>query len=312
MNFPPTISCSDMPPRTLAQKIRECVPGLRLLENEPMNTHCSFRIGGPAELFAEPSAEGELQTLILLLKQENIPYVVIGRGTNLLVSDEGVRGVVIHLGDALAHADFQNGGISAGAGIPLARLASLACAQGLTGLEFAHGIPGTLGGAVVMNAGAYGGEMKDVVRSVRFLGCDTGKVEETSDLDFAYRHSRFSHGKEIVLSATLSLTPGDPEAIRARMSELSARRANSQPLDKPSAGSTFKRPATGYAAAMIDGAGLKGYTIGGAMVSEKHAGFVVNTGGATCKDVLTLMTHIQQRVREKYGVELEPEVQYIR
>ena len=239
--------------------------------------------------------------------------LLMGNGTNLLISDEGFRGVAVRPCGELTAVRRQGNDLSAGCAIPLARLALFAQQNALDGLSFAHGIPGTLGGAVVMNAGAYGGEMKDVVTAVRVLTPEgETAVRRGEELAFAYRRSRFSDSGEIVLGAELSLTSGDGEAIAERMRELMQKRTASQPLDKASAGSTFKRPATGYAAAMIDGAGLKGYTVGGAQVSEKHAGFVINRGGASFEDVLAVMDHVRERVRAVYGVELEPEVRIIR
>ena len=294
----------------LSEELRSAIPGLPLAEREGLSAHCSFHIGGPAELFAEPRSEAELIALLRLLKERGARVLLLGKGTNLLIADGGFRGVAVHVGEALSEISAEGTTLTAGAGITLSALAQKAREKGLSGLEFAHGIPGSLGGAVVMNAGAYGGEMRDVVVSVRYLDAE-GELRETADLDFAYRHSRFSDGADTVLSATLRLTPGDPAAIAARMAELGEKRRASQPLSLPSAGSTFKRPATGYAAAMIDGAGLKGLTVGGAQVSEKHAGFVVNTGNATCADVMELMEEVKRRVYEKYGVELEPEVKIV-
>ncbi|MBQ7143740.1 MAG: UDP-N-acetylmuramate dehydrogenase [Oscillospiraceae bacterium] len=294
----------------LKTAVRAALPELVLLENEPMSRHCSFRIGGPAALFAEPATEAELLRLLAVLRERGVRPLLVGRGTNLLVADAGLRGVAIHVGEALGTVRAEGETLSAGAGIALAALAQFARERSLTGLEFAHGIPGSLGGAVVMNAGAYSGEMKDVVASVRYLDAE-GTVRETGDPQFSYRHSRFSEGNCVVLSATLRLRSGDGAEIEAKMKELMERRRDKQPLEWPSAGSTFKRPATGYAAAMIDGAGCKGLTVGGAQVSEKHAGFVVNRGGATAKDVLALMEEVRRRVRDKYGVELEPEIKII-
>ena len=295
---------------SLANELRRAFPALALRENEPMKAHCSFRIGGPAEAFAEPADEAELAALWKYLRRIGAPAAVIGNGTNLLVHDEGVRGVVVRLGDRFSAIRRTPDGLSAEAGVTLARLATAAKEQGLAGLEFAHGIPGSLGGAVMMNAGAYGGEMKDVVVSVRYLDPD-GAARETAEPGFSYRHSRFSDSGELILGAALRLAPDDPAAIHARMMELWSRRSASQPLDRPSAGSTFKRPATGYAAAMIDGAGLRGVSVGGAQVSEKHAGFVINTGDATFADVTALMEHIQKTVYESSGVMLEPEVKIL-
>jgi UDP-N-acetylmuramate dehydrogenase len=235
----------------------------------------------------------------------------VGNGTNLLVTDGDFRRVVIRLGDRFARTEVRGTVLTAQAGITLAQLAVTAAKNGLAGLEFAHGIPGTFGGAVSMNAGAYGGEMKDAVRSVVYLDGDL-TVKETADPGFSYRHSRFSDTDCVILSAALSLGEDDGEAIRERMRTLMERRRASQPLEMPCAGSTFKRPAGGYAAALIDQAGLKGFAVGGAQVSEKHAGFVVNRGGATFDDVLRLMEHIQNAVFARSGILLEPEVKIIR
>ncbi len=299
-----------METRLLALELKRALPGLRLLEGEPMAAHCSFRIGGPAALFAEPSDEAELLALLAALRERGVRPLLLGKGTNVLVADAGVPGVVVHIGEALGAVRVAGTRMEAGAGVALSVLAQRAREHSLTGLEFAHGIPGSLGGAVVMNAGAYDGEMKDVVVSVRYLDGE-GTLRETEDMGFAYRRSRFSDGQSVVLSAVLQLREGDGEAVAARMRELGERRRSKQPLDRPSAGSTFKRPARGYAAALIEGAGLKGLSVGGAQVSEKHAGFVINTGNASCADVLALMELVRARVLEKYGVELEPELRIV-
>ena len=299
-----------MPESSLAKELRQAFPALPLRENEPMKAHCSFRIGGPAEVFAEPEDEATLCALRRRLRELGAPVTVIGNGTNLLVHDEGVRGVVIHLGERFAGIEAAEEGLFAAAGVTLARLATAAKERGLAGLEFAHGIPGSLGGAVMMNAGAYGGEMKDVVVSVRYLDA-AGDVRETTEPRFSYRRSRFTDSGELILGARVRLTPDDPAAIHERMMALWARRSASQPLDRPSAGSTFKRPAAGYAAAMIEAAGLKGVCVGGAQVSAKHAGFVINTGNATFADVTALMELIRTRVHADCGVWLEPEVKII-
>ena len=297
---------------SLAKCIQERFPTLEVKENVRLSEHCSFRIGGPADAFVEVGDEATLVALTAFLRAEEVPMLLLGKGTNLLVRDEGFRGAVLRLGGDFAKVEQQGTELVAGAAISLARLATFAKNAGLDGLSFAHGIPGSLGGAVMMNAGAYGGEMKDVVVSVRALGSD-GVVREYvgEENAFSYRRSRFEESGEIVLSARVALRPGDSETIAETMRELQQKRAASQPLDQPSAGSTFKRPATGYAAAMIDGAGLKGYTVGGAQVSEKHAGFVINRGGASCADVLALMAHVQTVVEQQYGVKLEPEVRII-
>jgi len=293
-----------------ASELQRRFPTLRLLENEPMKAHSSFRIGGPADLFAEPEGETQLCALYTELRAKGVPVTVIGNGTNLLVHDEGIRGVVIHLGERFAGIRREGETLYAEAGVTLAKLAVASKECGLAGMEFAHGIPGTLGGAVLMNAGAYGGEIKDIVRTVRYLS-DRDGITETDEPGFGYRHSSFSDGGTLVLGAVLHLNPDDPTAIHARMMELWAKRSASQPLDRPSAGSTFKRPATGYAAALIDAAGLKGTSVGGAQVSEKHAGFIINTGSASFRDVIALMELVRETVFRQFGVELEPEVKII-
>ena len=249
-----------------------------------------------------PASAEETAAVCRIVRDGGAQPLLIGNGTNLLITDGDVDRIVVQMGERMADvARTDATHLRAGAGIPLA------------GLEFAHGIPGSLGGAVSMNAGAYGGEMKDVVVSTRYLDHDLNLCEaEGAAHDFGYRHSAFSDTDCVVLGSTLALTPGDPAEIRARMLDLSERRRSRQPLDLPSAGSTFKRPAGGYAAALIDQAGLKGYAVGGAQVSEKHAGFVVNRGGATFDDVLRLMDHIRSEVLRTSGVELEPEVKIIR
>lgn len=282
--------------------------------DEPMSAHTSFKIGGPADRFVEVKTVSELQAALNAVSDENVPYFILGNGSNLLVPDEGLRGAVLTLQGVFKKVQsLASGHILCGAGASLATVCSFARGQGLTGLEFAWGIPGQLGGAVYMNAGAYGGEMKDIVVSTRYLDGELRLCEaHGSAHDFGYRHSAFSDTDCVLLGSTLALTPGDPADIQARMRDLSERRRSSQPLDLPSAGSTFKRPVGGYAAALIDQAGLKGYTVGGAQVSEKHAGFVVNRGGATFDDVLRLMDDVRSAVLRTSGVELEPEVKIIR
>jgi len=295
---------------SLAYELQCTFPNVTVRENEPMKAHSSFRIGGPADVFVEPAFDQELSALRRFLRDKGIEPVIIGNGTNLLVHDEGVRGVVIHMGEDFSSIRQKGNVLYAEAGVTLAKLAVYAKEHGLAGLEFAHGIPGSLGGAVMMNAGAYGGEMKDVVTSVRYMN-EFGSIGETDQPEFSYRKSRFAGGRDIILGAAVRLREDAPEAIHARMMELWAKRSASQPLDKASAGSTFKRPWKGYAAAMIEEAGLKGLRIGGAQVSEKHAGFVINTGEASFADVSALMEKITETVYEKFGVMLEPEVRII-
>lgn len=296
------------------RRLREQLPALTVLENEPMREHCTFRIGGPARALVQPSSTEETVRLCRILKDADVQPLIIGNGTNLLVTDAGLDRVVIQMGDNMAAAgQVGSNMLQAECGISLARLAQTALACGLGGMEFAHGIPGSLGGAVSMNAGAYGGEMKDIVVATHYLDADLELREVRGAAHvFGYRHSMFSDTDAVILDSTLQLTPGDPAAIRARMAELSEKRRASQPLELPSAGSTFKRPVGGYAAALIEQAGLKGCTIGGAQVSEKHAGFVVNRGGATFDDVLRLIDHIRVEVLRTSGIELETEVKIIR
>lgn len=293
--------------------IRAALPGLQLKENEPMSRYCSFRIGGPAAALAEPSSPEELAALARLLRAAGEKPFLMGNGTNLLIGDGPFDRFVIRCGDNLSALRAEGDRIHAQCGATLARTAALALEEGLGGMEFAAGIPGSIGGAVSMNAGAYGGEMKDIVESTDYLDEDLNfRTLQGEEHSFGYRHSRFSDTDCVILSATLRLQSADREQIGARMKELAAKRRASQPLELPSAGSTFKRPAGGFAAALIDQAGLKGYAVGGAQVSPKHAGFVVNTGGATCEDVLRLMEHIQKVVYESSGIVLEPEVKILR
>ena len=298
--------------RSFLREARSRRPELTILENEPMSRHCSFRIGGACDAMLLPSSIEDVEAVCALLAECGEKPFLMGNGTNLLVTDAPLHRIVLRMGEDFSRIDPVNGtALRAESGATLSRLASFAAARGLAGLEFAHGIPGTLGGAVSMNAGAYGGEMKDVVTSVTYLDKDL-YLRETDDAGFSYRRSRFSDTDCIVLGAKISLHEDDPDAIRERMRSLAERRRSSQPLDMPSAGSTFKRPAVGYAAALIDEAGLKGYAVGGAQVSEKHAGFVVNRGVACFDDVLRLIEHIQSEVYRVSGIELEPEVKIIR
>ena len=297
----------------IVRALREQLPELELLEYEPMRAHCSFRIGGPARALVRPASAEETAAVCRIVRGGGAQPLLIGNGTNLLITDGDVDRIVVQMGERMADvARTDATHLRAGAGIPLARLAQAALGYGLAGLEFAHGIPGTLGGGVVMNAGAYGGELKDVVTEVTALYPDSVKVLTPAELDFSYRHSVFSAGEGIVLGAKVKLESGDPDAIKAKMDDLMARRKASQPLELPSAGSTFKRPTGYYAGPLIEGCGLKGCRVGGAEVSSKHAGFVVNVGGATCADVLALIEKVQKTVYDAHGVMLEPEVKIIR
>lgn len=298
----------------VVRRLREQLPALTILENEPMRAHCSFRIGGPVRALAQPSSAEETAALCRILRSADVTPLIIGNGTNLLVTDAELNRIVIQMGDNMAEAG-QTGPdtLQAGCGIPLARLAQTALACGLGGMEFAHGIPGSLGGAVSMNAGAYGGEMAQVIDSVTVLFPDEGiKTLSCADMAFGYRHSLLmEYPGAVVLHAEFALEKDDSAAIRSRMDDLMSRRRASQPLEYPSAGSTFKRPEGYFAGRLIEEAGCKGLTVGGAQVSEKHAGFVINVGGATCADVLALMAEVQRRVKERSGVTLEPEVRVV-
>ena len=285
--------------------------GCPLRVDEPMARHTTFQIGGPADRFLTVENAAQLQGLLSCLRQAGIPYLVLGKGSNLLVSDKGIRGAVLHLGGDFKKVEVLPDGrtLRAGAGAPLASVCALARERSLTGLEFAWGIPGSVGGGAYMDAGAYGGEMRDVVSRVLHLGPDGAPGEARGEeLCFGYRKSRYTGGEDIITAVEFTLQPGDPAAIAGKMEELMARRKDKQPYDMPSAGSVFKRPQNGFAAALIEQCGLKGRRVGGAQVSEKHAGFIVNTGGATCQDVLGLIGEIQREVFAQKGVRLETEV----
>ncbi len=280
-----------------------------LLVQEPMSRHTSFRIGGPADLLAQPQSEQELAALLAKAAANAVPVTLVGNGSNLLVRDKGIRGLVIKLGNMLNDIVINDNSITFGSGVSLAMASRRAAELALSGLEFAVGIPGSIGGAVYMNAGAYDGEMSKVVTSVRVMDA-AGQVEAlpASALDFAYRRSALQGSGRIVTAVTVELTPGDKQAIADKMADFSNRRITKQPLELPSAGSMFKRPPGYFAGTLIDQTGLKGYTVGGAQVSSKHAGFVVNVGGATCADVLQLIADVQDKVFAAHGVHLEPEV----
>ncbi len=282
-------------------------------EMEPMRRHTSFQIGGPADLFLEPANEATLISLIEACHKWEVPFTILGNGSNLLVSDLGVEGAVIHVGGGLS--DLQMEGATemiCGAGVKLSRVCSAALDHSLTGMEFAWGIPGTAGGAAYMNAGAYGSEMKAVLVSCRHVAPDgTVAVREGEALALGYRRSAYTDSGEVILSLKLRLEPGDPEEIRRVMDDLLNRRREKQPLEYPSAGSVFKRPPGNFAGTLIEQCGLKGYTIGGAQVSEKHAGFIINRGGATCSDVRALCAHIQNEVFVRTSIRLETEIKTI-
>lgn len=280
--------------------------------NEMMSRHTTFRIGGPAGVFVTPRNEEELVAAVTVCREENAPYFILGNGSNLLVSDQGYDGVVIHIGSRMREITVEGTEITAQAGAMLSQVAHAALDHGLTGMEFAAGIPGSLGGACMMNAGAYGGEMSQILAGVRALSPEGDVVEiPVEQLHMSYRHSVMMEKAYIVLSAKIQLTEGDPEKILARMEELKAQRTSKQPLEFPSAGSTFKRPEGCFAGKLIMDAGLKGYRVGDAMVSEKHCGFVINAGNATAADVCGLISHVQQTVWDKFGKKLEPEIRFL-
>jgi len=298
------------------EMINRTVPTERVLRDEPMCRHTSFRIGGPAAALVLANDEEELSAVLGAVTKTGAEHMIVGNGSNLLVSDGGYNGIMIKLAgdfECIAGCEDDACRVRAGAAILLSRTSAFLTENGLAGFEFASGIPGSMGGAVFMNAGAYGGEIKDVVRSVRVMDPDGTNIREISgdDMQFAYRHSRAQDESMVILSVVMELAEDDPKAIAERVADLAARRNAKQPVAYPSAGSTFKRPAGGYAAALIEQSGLKGYREGGAEVSEKHSGFVINTGGATCEDVLAVMRHVREKVYADSGIMLEPEVRLI-
>ena len=295
----------------LFDKIFGSFPEMRLMKEELMAKHTTFRIGGPAEVYACPNQE-QLPALLEAAKKENAEVTVIGNGSNLLVGDGGYRGAVIQIYRNMSSVTVEGNEITAQAGALLSAVAAAAKNASLTGFEFAGGIPGTIGGAVVMNAGAYGGEMKDVLTEVTVMNAE-GDIFTlpTEELELGYRTSIIKTAGYIVLEAKIRLKEGDPEVIRETMKDLTIRRTTKQPLEYPSAGSTFKRPEGYFAGKLIMDSGLAGYQVGGAQVSEKHCGFVINAGDATARDVRTLMDNVRDIVYKKYGVTLEPEVKFL-
>ena len=292
------------------RKIAEILPETALRFEEPLAKHTSFRIGGCAEVMAFPRNREELAEILKKSALLDCKPVILGAGTNVLAPDEGVRGLVVCLKDCLDGMEqLDDTHIRVMAGVTMARAAVFAANLGLSGMEFAHGIPGTVGGGVYMNAGAYGGEIRQICQSVEVMDFD-GTLRRLSnpEMQFSYRHSILEDRPGIVVSADFALEPGESQAIRAKMKELIGKRTASQPLDMPSAGSAFKRPAGGYAAALIEQAGMKGYRCGGAAISEKHAGFAVNLGNATAADVKNLLRQVSDRVFDRTGIRLEPEV----
>lgn len=292
------------------QKLSASIQGTQLRFDEPMSKHTSFRIGGPVEVMAFPRNAQELSALLRIAAEMQVQPAILGAGTNVLAPDAGLSGLCICLKDALDGMELlEDNSIRVMAGVTMTRAAVFAANHGLSGMEFAHGIPGTVGGGVYMNAGAYGGEICDICESVDVMDMHGNLRTLTSaEMQFSYRHSRLEEEGGIVVSAVFRLIPRDSDEIKAKMKELQGKRSASQPLELPSAGSAFKRPVGGYAAALIDQAGLKGFTVGGAAISTKHAGFAVNIGGATAEDVKALLQQVSDRVYENSGIRLEPEV----
>ena len=295
---------------TIIDTIRNTLPDVSVTEQEPMKAHCSFRTGGPAAAFLVPEDEGSMLKLLAVLSENEIPFIVLGNGTNVVFRDESLPYCIISTEKLQEISLTEEGYVSAQAGAALSRVATFAYENSLTGMEFASGIPGSAGGGVLMNAGAYGGELKDIILSVRCCGKNGKYIQElpAEQCDFRYRHSLFQSGDYVILGAVFRLERGEKSGIAAKMKELNARRREKQPLDLPSAGSAFKRPEGHYAAALIEQCGLKGTAVGGAQVSEKHAGFIVNTGTATSADLEALLTLVSDTVKERTGIELQREI----
>lgn len=292
-------------------ELQNVMGGSGIFMEEPMKKHTTFRVGGPADVLVQPD-ETALAAILALCRQYHVSYSFIGNGSNLLVGDKGIRGVVIEMTDPMGNIEVDGTKITAQAGAMLSKIANTAASNGLGGMEFAAGIPGSVGGAVVMNAGAYGGEMKDIIEKVYVLDENGAQLELDRDaLDFGYRHSCIPEKKYIVTKVVLNLVPRNEAEIRSEMKELNEKRAEKQPLQYPSAGSTFKRPEGYFAGKLIMDAGLRGYQVGGAQVSEKHCGFVINKGDATAADICQLMQDVADKVQAQFGVVLEPEVKMI-
>ena len=296
---------------TFQEQLLQILTKEQVRREEPMSRHTTFRVGGPAEYFVTPKEE-ELAPVLALCGKEGVPLQIIGNGSNLLVGDKGIRGVVLEIGSQLSEVQVEGKLLCAQAGVSLAKAAQEAARASLSGLEFASGIPGTVGGAVVMNAGAYGGEMKDVLQWAMVL-CGDGTLRQLSneELDLSYRHSVVPELNGIVVKAAFELEPAEEPLIRTRMELLKNQRAQKQPLEYASAGSTFKRPGGSFAGYLMMDAGLRGYQVGGAQVSEKHCGFVINRGDATAADILAVIRHVQKTVKDRFGVDLETEVKMI-
>lgn len=292
-------------------ELENIMAGSGIFMEEPMKKHTTFRVGGPADVLVQPD-ETALAAVLGLCRQYHVPYSFIGNGSNLLVGDKGIRGVVIEMTEPMGNIEVHGTQITAQAGAMLSKIANTAASNGLGGMEFAAGIPGSVGGAVVMNAGAYGGEMKNIIERVYVLDENGAQLELDRDaLDLGYRHSCIPEKKYIVTKVVLELVPRDEVEIRSKMKELNEKRTEKQPLQYPSAGSTFKRPEGYFAGKLIMDAGLRGYQVGGAQVSEKHCGFVINKGDATAADICQLMRDVSDKVQAQFGVVLEPEVKMI-
>lgn len=301
-----------MTDQKIIDEIKYRISSERVLTDEPMSKHTTFRIGGNADVFVSISNETELVELIAYLKEEQVPYYIIGNGSNLLVSDKGFEGVIIEIGSNYKDIRVRDNQIIARAGALLSAVSHVALENNLAGMEFASGIPGTVGGAIIMNAGAYGGEMKQVASQIKAIMPDgTIKILSNEDMKFEYRNSRAKKEGFVILQVTYQLTKGEREVIDGIMRDLNMKRRDKQPLEYPSAGSTFKRPEGYFAGKLISDAGLKGFSIGGAQVSEKHAGFLINKDNATSADMYKLIMEVRDRVKESTGVELEPEVIFL-
>lgn len=296
----------------MSETLQSYVPEENIHLQEPMADHTTFRVGGPADCLIEIENTEQLQKVQQYLRQVEYPFAVVGNGSNLLVSDKGYQGIILQIGRRMSDITANGNVIVAQAGASMAQVAAAAWKNGLTGLEFASGIPGTVGGGVVMNAGAYGGELAQVVTCVEVLGTD-GEILtlDNETMEFGYRRSTIRRRPFIVTEVTLELTPGEPDEIKTKMDELAVRRREKQPLEFPSAGSTFKRPEGHFAGELIMNAGLRGFQVGGARVSDKHCGFVINTGNASAADIMDVIWEVQRRVKERFYVELEPEVVFL-
>ena len=306
------MSESDSGREPLEWRLRAIVGEENVLVDEPMSEHTTFKVGGPADLYVIPEDFDEVRDVLRACDEAGVERFVLGRGSDLLVSDDGYRGVIVAVADGLVGVSVDGTEMTCQAGVDLREASEMACELGLTGLEFACGIPGSVGGACFMNAGAYGGCVADVLKCVRVVMPDGSiDVVDAADLELGYRRSRVASDGMVVLSATFDLQKGDPEKIRATMDDLTRQREEKQPLELPSAGSTFKRPEGYFAGKLIMDAGLQGFQVGGAAVSKKHAGFVVNVGGATATDVHAVIEHVQDEVERQFGVRLQPEVRFL-